>query len=112
MVLARRGRIDSKLNKNVEFKVTGGDITSRDNGELSKAAYYMVDVLSSLRDRSLISNEEFLRVVYRFFGETVDASDMLAKSKSEMDEQQGKTPAGEKPDRKIIPEKKQKGKTP
>ncbi len=90
VVLTRRALVDGKINKKIDLSVTGADISSRDNSSLSQAAYYMISVLNNLRDRSLISNDEFLRVIYRFFGETVDADEMLKRAKKEQDEKQGK----------------------
>ena len=55
----------------------------------------MIGVLGSLRDRSLITNDEFIRLIYRFFGETVDAEALLSKAKKQMDVEQGKRPQGE-----------------
>ena len=90
VVLARRALVDGKINKKIDLSVTGADINSRDNSSLSQSAYYMVEVLANLRDRSLISNDEFLRVIYRFFGETVDAEAMLKRAKKDKDSPQGK----------------------
>jgi hypothetical protein len=93
VVLARRARVDHKLNPSAEFSITGSDISSRDNGSLAQAAYYMINVLKELKDRDLIANDEFLRVIYRFFGESLDAEAMLEKAKQEIDLEQGKAPA-------------------
>jgi len=92
VVLARRARVDHKLDPMVEFSITGSDISHRDNGSLAQAAYYMINVLSDMKDRNLIANDEFLRVIYRFFGESIDAADMLERAKQQMNEQQGKAP--------------------
>jgi len=110
VIISRRSMIDSKLKKEVDLSVTGADISSRDNSSLSQAAYYMVEVLANLRDRSLIANDEFLRVIYRFFGETVDAEEMFARAKKDQDNTQGKDsaekgprePTGSRPDSKVI----------
>ena len=51
----------------------------------------MITVLDDLRDRKLINNDEFLRIIYRFFGETVDAAEMLKKAAAE--NKQGEPPA-------------------
>jgi hypothetical protein len=91
VVLARRSQVDHHVQGKIEFSVTGADISSSDNGSLSQAAYYMISILDDLRDRSLITNAEFLRLIYRFFGETVDADDMLQKAIKEA-EKQGKKP--------------------
>ena len=52
----------------------------------------MIKVFSDLKDRNLIANDEFLRVIYRFFGETVDAEAMLKKAIDQIDDVQGKAP--------------------
>ena len=90
VVLTRRSMIDGKINKDIDLAVTGADISSRDNLSLSQAAYYMIEVLANLRDRALVSNDEFLRVIYRFFGETVDADEMLKRAKKDQKNDQGK----------------------
>lgn len=82
VVLARRGSLGK-----ASFSVSGADISSNDNGALSQAAYFMISILDDLRDRSLITNAEFLRLIYRFFGETVDADDMLQKASKEGEDQ-------------------------
>jgi hypothetical protein len=101
VVLARRARVDHKLNAAAELSITGSDISSRDNGSLAQAAYYMINVLKELKDRDLIANDEFLRVIYRFFGESLDAEAMLEKAKQEIDLEQGKAPA--KPSAAVTP---------
>ena len=94
VVLARRGSLDRQVQEDIEFSVTGADISSNDNASLSQAAYYMINILDDLRDRQLITNAEFLRLIYRFFGETVDADDMLERAAKEKDEQ-GRNPLHE-----------------
>ncbi len=107
VAITRRANVDGKINKQIDLSVTGSDISSRDNLSLSQAAYYMVDVLANLRDRSLIANDEYLRIIYRFFGESVDASDMLKRAMKDQDKKQGKdlTPKNKtdgNPTKKII----------
>jgi len=96
VVRRRRAMVDGKVNPKEEFSVTGADISSRDNSSLAQAAFYMIDVLASLKDRALISNAEFLRVIYRMFGESVEAEDMLKRAAREKpaDQQQGLDPSG------------------
>ena len=108
VVLSRRARVDRKLKPDTDFTITGSDISSRDNGALAQAACYMINVLRELKDRDLIANEELLRVIYRFFGESVDALAMLEKAKSQAVDQQGKlTPdtrsSGKNPGLKTLP---------
>jgi len=97
-VLARRMKLDRKLARQtdegsgrIDFSVTGADISSRDNALLAQAAFHMSSVLGDLRDRGLISNDEVLRLIYRFFGETVDAEAMLKKAAAD-DGVQGSRP--------------------
>ena len=91
VVLCRRAKVDHKVNASAEVSINGADISSKDNASLSQAAYYMISVLDDLRDRKLISNDEFLRLIYRFFGESVDAANMLQKAAAE-NEGQGERP--------------------
>jgi hypothetical protein len=104
IALARRAKVDKKINAAAELIVSGADISSRDNSSLSQAAYYMITVLDDMRDRKLISNDEFLRLIYRFFGETIDAAEMLKKAATEG--KQGEPPAVKSttgdPTKKII----------
>ncbi len=107
VALSRRAMVDGKINKKIDLSVTGADINSRDNSSLSQSAYYMVEVLANLRDRTLISNDEFLRVIYRFFGETVDADAMLKQAKKDLKSVQGKDSTdkqkgAESPPKKVI----------
>ena len=115
VVLARRAKVDHRISEKVELSVTGADISSRDNASLAQAAYYTITVLDDMRDRSLITNDEFLRLIYRFFGETVDTDDMLQKAAAEKGRQgslppsntsSGPNPKGfNPPDKKLDPEK-------
>ena len=105
VILTRRAMVDGKINKQIDLAVTGADISSRDNLSLSQAAYYMIEVLANLRDRSLVSNDEFLRVIYRFFGETVDADEMLKQAKKDQSNDQGKD-LSPKAGRDGVPDKK------
>jgi len=93
VIAARRARLDARLKGEIDLSVTGADISSRDNGALSQAAYYMIGILDDLRDRKLISNVEFLRLIYRFFGESVDAESMLREAAKQKDDQ-GANPGG------------------
>jgi len=110
VALTRRAKSDKKLALSMskgllaEISVTGADISSRDNSSLSQAAYYMITVLDDMRDRKLITNDEFLRLIYRFFGETIDAAEMLNKAASEgkQGEPPAKIPNPGDPTKKII----------
>jgi len=92
VVLNRRSKFDKKLSNEIRFSITGADISSRDNASLAQAAYYIISVLDDLKDRQLITNDEILRLIYRFFGETIDADEMLKRAAAEKGSQ-GKPPA-------------------
>ena len=94
VVVSRRALVDARLRGDIPLSVTGADISSRDNAALAQAAFYIRPVLGELRDRGLISNDEFLRLIFRFFGETVDADEMLARAKKDQGKKQGSAPAG------------------
>lgn len=67
------------FSADVDFTVRMSDITSRDNTAMGLAANRITVALSTLRDRELITDAEFLRVFYRFAGESenVDIEEML-----------------------------------
>jgi hypothetical protein len=78
-VMRRRKMIDRLINPDEEIKVTGTDISARDNASLATASSMVVAAFQSLRDRGLIDDAELLRIVYRFSGEVVDIEDMLER---------------------------------
>jgi hypothetical protein len=80
-VLRRRKAYDRMINLEDEIKVTGTDISARDNASLATASSMVVAAFQSLRDRGLIDDAELLRIVYRFSGEVVDIEDMLERGK-------------------------------
>jgi|GEM_PF-186832 len=80
IVIARRAKVDHSVSKRAEIEVRGADISARDNVSLSMAAQNIINSLSDLRDRGLITDEEYLRMAYRFAGEVVDVEDMLEKA--------------------------------
>ncbi len=94
VVVSRRARIDASVDAKAPIQLSGTDISARDNTSLAMAAANMLSVLTELRDRHLIDNAEFLRLVYRFTGESVDIEDMLARGKAAADQAQGASPAG------------------
>jgi len=91
VVVNRRSMVDRKIpasrdwsrieKANLEIKVSGPDISARDNSSLSVAAVNAVQAASALYDRNLIDESEFLRLVYRFLGESEDVEDVLIKVK-------------------------------
>ena len=74
-------RLASTHGENVdvtaEIRVKGADISLRDNALLAGAAASAVDAFGRLYELNLIDREEYLRIVYRFSGEVVDAPSAL-----------------------------------
>lgn len=69
---SRRGAmLDSQLDPQALIEVHGGDISARDNAELANAGSQAAVVAGSLFDRNLIDAQEYLRLVYRFMGESL-----------------------------------------
>jgi hypothetical protein len=81
-VLNRRALVDSRVNRRVTFSVSGSDISSRDNQSLASSAASIVPALADLRGRRLIDDAEYLRLFYRFAGESADLEEMLARGRS------------------------------
>lgn len=74
----RRSMVDGRVSRRAEINVSGADISARDNVSLAMAASNINQVLQTLRERGLIDDAEYLRLVYRFCGETVDLEEVLA----------------------------------
>jgi hypothetical protein len=81
-VVNRRSLVDTHISRRAEVSLTGADISARDNVSLSLAASNINNVLQSARDRALIDDAEFLRLLYRFCGESVDAAEMLERGRA------------------------------
>jgi len=78
IVVRRRAMVDRHLPAGPDFEVTGADISARDNVSLGMAVSNIVNSLAVLRDRQMIDDSEFLRLAYRFAGETVEVDELLA----------------------------------
>ncbi len=81
-VVQRRSLVDRRVSTRAEVSLLGGDISARDNVALALAANNLTAVLRELRARQLIDDSEFLRLAYRFCGETVDVEEMLARGRA------------------------------
>jgi len=99
MVLSRRSLVDQQVKPEEEIKITGADISARDNVAHSIAGVNMMNALERLRDMGLIGDRELLRVLYRFAGEAVDLDEVLAGGSGEDIRQDTKpvTPATKEP---------------
>jgi len=81
-VVQRRSLVDAHLSRRAEVTLNGADISARDNVSLSLAASNISSVLQNARDRALIDDSEYLRLLYRFSGESVEVPEMLARGKA------------------------------
>jgi hypothetical protein len=70
--------VDRSIDPQAEIRISGADISTRDNVSHSIASVNILNTLERLRDRGLVSDRELLRVVYRFAGEAGDLDAILA----------------------------------
>jgi hypothetical protein len=79
----RRQQVDRKVNAAAAtIVVTGADISARDNVALGLAATQALSVAKNLRDRAMIDDSEFIRLVYKFAGESGDLEELLQHGKA------------------------------
>jgi len=76
--LNRMAHYDSSLNPQASLQVMGADLSARDNASLAIATRAASRTFTDLFDRSLIGEQELLRMVYRFAGEVVNP-DLVGK---------------------------------
>ena len=79
IVVKRKAQFTSRVNPDIEIVVRGTDISARDNVALALASNNIYNTAVGLRNKALIDDSEFLRLVYRFAGEAVDVEDMLVR---------------------------------
>lgn len=77
-----RAAVDGKVSASADIEVSGSDISSRDNISLAMATSNITGALTEIRDRELIDDQEFLRLLYRFCGETIDVEEMIKRGKA------------------------------
>jgi hypothetical protein len=77
VVISRRALVDHAIDSDSELKITGSDISARDNVAHSIASVNILNTLERLKDMGLISDRELLRAVYRFAGEPADIEELL-----------------------------------
>ena len=75
----RRAMVQKDLPQGEAFTVKGSDISARDNVSYGMATTYVNNVFGELRDRGMIDDTEYLRMVYRFCGEPADVEEMLKR---------------------------------
>jgi len=61
--------VNSRIRPEDSVRITGDDISVRDNLALSQAGVNIAEVLSGLKTQGLLSDDELLRITYRFIGE-------------------------------------------
>ena len=103
-VVNRRSLVDNHVSRRAEIRLSGADISARDNISLAMAASNISPVLQNARDRGLIDDAELLRLLYRFCGESVDVEEMLARGKAAPPAPAMATPASKAQPVKIDPE--------
>jgi hypothetical protein len=81
IVLRRRKFLDRLVKPDADLRVTGTDISARDNAALATAASTIIGSFLDLRELNLIDDAELLRMAYRFASEIVDVEEMLARGK-------------------------------
>jgi len=77
----RRALITGDVDPESNIRVTGGDISPRDNAALATAGTTMMGAAVGLRDREIIDDEELLRLCYKFTGEQIDVPEMIERGK-------------------------------
>ncbi|HRY21975.1 MAG TPA: hypothetical protein P5198_10705, partial [Flexilinea sp.] len=68
-VISRAALVNSRIRPGDSVRITGDDISVRDNLALSQAGVNIAEVLSGLKTQGLLSDDELLRITYRFIGE-------------------------------------------
>lgn len=81
VAVRRRAVVDSGVKEDTQLQVTGADLSARDNAALAGALHTAAQALGILRDRQLIDDPEYLRLVYRFAGEVADVNTLLDRAR-------------------------------
>jgi hypothetical protein len=81
VVLNRRSLIDKKVSKTVDIDINGADISERNNAALATATDSIYNSFNNLHDLGLITDNELLRMIYQFSGETIDIEEVLKEAK-------------------------------
>ena len=83
IAMTRRSLVDHSISKKAVLEVRGADISARDNVALSMAGQNIINMLTDLRSRVLITDDEYLRLAYRFAGEIVDVENMVEQARAQ-----------------------------
>ena len=77
--MRRAAMVNPGIDPETDLTVKGTDISARDNAALATAASTITAAFGVMRDRGMIDDTEYLRMVYRFAGEVTDVEEMLKK---------------------------------
>jgi len=69
LAVRRKASYDPSIRADVPIRVQGADLSARDNAALAIATRAASNAFFDLFDRSLITQDELLRLIYRFAGE-------------------------------------------
>lgn len=69
--VTRKAEKDNKVSPMAKIEITAGDATERDNAALALATSQIVVSIGEMYDRKLLDEGEYIRLVYRFAGETL-----------------------------------------
>lgn len=73
IAVRRRSEKDNKVSTSAKIEVIAGDATERDNAGLALATGQIVNAIGEMYDRKLLDESEYIRLTYRFMGETLPA---------------------------------------
>jgi hypothetical protein len=71
IAVKRKAEKDKTINAKAEIEVQSADASERDNAALALATGQIVEAIGNMYDRELIDEAEYMRLVYRFAGETI-----------------------------------------
>lgn len=66
----KKAEKDNKVSPSAKIEILAGDATERDNAGLALAVTQIVASIGEMYDRQLIDETEYIRLTYRFMGET------------------------------------------
>lgn len=70
IAVQRRAERDNKIKTDAKIEIISADATERDNAGLALATGQIVSAIGEMYDRKLLDESEYIRLVYRFAGET------------------------------------------
>jgi hypothetical protein len=80
LAIRRRALVDRHISVKADLEAQAPDISGRDNAALAVAATQIAAAFAQLHDRGLIPDDELVRMIYIFAGETVDVDEILSRA--------------------------------